>query len=142
MKLKFSWLLTLALALSCTGVMASAQDRDHDDKDRDHQVDRDHDRDHDRDKDRDRWETRNGWDYGRYEGDRRPMGWMEGQRTEARNCEMANGRHYDCYSYTYEGNPYYYYRDENGRMYVRRHHGDHDRDRDHDRDHDHDNDHH
>lgn len=139
MKLRHIWMLLLAFALGCTGVLASAQDRDHD-NDRDHDKDRGRvmDRDHDRDHDRDRWETRRGWDYGTWEGERRPMGWAEGQRTRSRNCAIVNGKHYDCYTYSYNGNPYYYYRDENGRLYVRHRHGDHDRDND--RDHDHDRD--
>jgi len=90
--------------------------------------DRDHDNDHDR------WENRNGWDYSTYNGEQRPMGWTDGKRTEWSNCEAGNGKHHECYTYSYQGTPYYYYRDDNGQLVVRRKHHDHDHDNDHGRD--------
>ncbi len=133
MKLRVLWMLLIAFALVCTmSIPLAAQDHDRDDANRHVDRDRDHDRDHDRD---DRWENRNGWEYRTYQGNEHPEGWNRGDRTEWRNCDDGrSGRQYDCYSYQYQGRPYYYYQDENGRTYVRRHHQDRDHDGDHDRD--------
>jgi hypothetical protein len=138
MKLRVLWTISLALALASTlAVSASAQDRNRDDQNRHTDQDRDHNR-----ANRDVWQNRAGWEYRTYEGDRRPEGWNQGAKSEWRNCDDGTSRHqYDCYSYQYQGQPYYYYRDENGRMSVRRQHRDTNQDRDdqhRDRDHDRD----
>lgn len=142
MKAKLLWTMLMAFVLMWTLALA-AQDRDDQNRDRDDQHRQmEQNRDYnsaDRD---DQWENRKGWEYRTYEGDRHPDGWMQGNRTDWRNCSDRDGdRQYNCYSYQYQGQPYYYYRDDNGRMIVRRHHRDHDRDdmnRDRDHDHDHD----
>jgi len=121
-----NWVMLLVVALAGTAAIpAHAQDRD----DRNQQIDRDHDRDHDRDRYRDRWENRDQWDYRTYDGDHRPQGWRAGEQTQWSNCQVTgDGRHYKCYSYDYQGTPYYYYRDENGNVYMRRQHRDSDKD--------------
>ena len=128
MKKTTFWSMVLGLALACTvAIPVHAQDRD---DDHEHHADQDRDRD----RDHDRWERRNEWDYRAYQGDGRPQGWREGERTEWNNC--GGGEHrYNCYAYSYQNRPYYYYRDENGNVIVRRQHRDDDRDDwdDHDR---------
>ena len=114
MKLRVLWTLLVAFAMTCTlAIAASAQDRDDQNRDQNHQMDQNHDYNH---ADHDKWENRNGWEYRTYDRDQHPDGWMEGKRAESRYCEGHNG----CYTYSYNGAPYYYYRDDNGHMVVRR----------------------
>ena len=114
MKMRMLWTILMSFALTCTlAISAGAQDRD----DHNQQVAQDHDRDQAA---RDQWEMRNGWEYRTYEKDQHPEGWSHGKRAEASYCEGHNG----CYRYEYQGQPYYYYRDENGRLIVRREHRD------------------
>ena len=132
MKLRILWTILMAFALAAPlAVSASAQNRDRDDQSRQVDQDRDHNR-----ADPEVWQNRNGWEYRTYEGDRRPEGWAQGSKSEWRNCDDGTSRHqYDCYSYQYQGQPYYYYRDDKGKMVVRRQHHDGDRDdQHHDRD--------
>ncbi len=70
-----------------------------------------------------RWEVRNGYEYrtyGRDEG--QPPGWSKGKKTGWGNCGMPPGqaKKYGCRSYVYNGRTHYYYRDEQGRIIVRR----------------------
>jgi len=122
MKLRVLWTVLMAFVLTLTlAIAAGAQDRD----DQNQHMDQNHDYNHDR-ADNGHWENRNGWEYRTYDHDQHPDGWMKGERANSRYCEGHNG----CYTYSYNGNPYYYYREENGRMVVRRkyeHENDHDR---------------
>jgi hypothetical protein len=80
------------------------------------------------DKDKhDDWESRNGYEYHTYDG-QRPPGWNKGKKTGWDNCGGPPGKKYDCRTYTYQGRPYYYYQGEDGHMYVRRPASDHDHD--------------
>ena len=116
MKLRLLSTLILAFTIACTlSISASAQDRD----DQNRHVDQDRDHNH-----AEQWQNRNNWDYRTYQGEQRPEGWAEGRRANNRYCEGHNG----CYSYNYQGVPHYYYRDENGRMIVRRKHREGDKD--------------
>jgi hypothetical protein len=106
--------LLSALALSGPAMMASAQD--HHDQD-DHQG----------------WQTKEGYEYRTYQGEH-PPGWSKGKKTGWDNCGMPPGqaKKYGCRTYTYQGQPYYYYQGEDGRMHVRRPAGHQDHDHDHD----------
>lgn len=81
----------------------------------------------------DQWESRDGYEYRTYQGDR-PEGWNHGKKTGWDNCGMPPGqaKKHGCYTYSYQGRPYYYYEGADGRMYVRRPSGHHDHDHDHD----------
>lgn len=76
----------------------------------------------DRDDD-DRWERRNGYEYRVY-GDRdgRPPGWSRGRKTGWGNCGLPPGqaKKYGCRSYVYRGRQHYWYRDDAGRIFIRR----------------------
>ena len=79
----------------------------------------------DRDEDRadHRWERRGDYEYRTY-GDREgmPPGGSKGKKTGWGNCGMPPGqaKKYGCQSYRYQGREYYYYRDDVGRIIVRR----------------------
>jgi len=76
----------------------------------------------DRDND-DRWENRGDYEYRAYsERDGVPPGWSKGKKTGWGNCGLPPGqaKKYGCESYRYQGRDYYYYRDETGRIIVRR----------------------
>ena len=63
-----------------------------------------------------------GYEYRTYGGDSRPPGWSRGKKTGWGDCGLPPGqaRKYGCHTYTYEGRPYYYYQDNEGRFIVRR----------------------
>ena len=87
--------------------------------------------------DDDRWERREGYEYRTYDRDARPPGWSKGKKTGWDNCGLPPGqakKSGGCRTYTYQGRPHYYYRDDQGRYVIRRQAGDPgDHDRDHDR---------
>jgi hypothetical protein len=69
------------------------------------------------------WQQHEGYEYRVYgEGDQRPPGWSKGQKTSWGNCGMPPGqaKKYGCRTYSYQGRPYYYYQDQDGRIVVRR----------------------
>ncbi len=71
----------------------------------------------------DGWERHDRYDlriFGAREG--LPPGWSEGNKTGWRDCGLPPGqaKKYGCRTYVYEGRRYYYYRDEVGRIVVRR----------------------
>jgi hypothetical protein len=69
------------------------------------------------------WEKRDGYEYRTYgDGDDRPPGWSRGKKTGWGNCGLPPGqaKKYGCRTYVYQGRPHYYYRDDNGRVIVRR----------------------
>ncbi len=119
MKTRFLWAMLMAFVMMFTlAIAASAQDRDDQNRDRDDQnravaQDRDHDRAE--------WQARKDYEYRTYDRDQRPEGWERGTVTQRTYCE----NHEPCYTYQYQGSPYYYYND-NGRMWVRRQHRDRD----------------
>ena len=114
----------MAFVLTCTlAIAASAQDRDDQNRDQNHQM-QNQDRDH---ADNGAWSNRAGYDYRTYERDQHPDGWQQGSRADAKNCEGHDG----CYTYQFQGEPYYWYRGDNGRMVVLRRHRE-DRDDHHD----------
>ncbi len=77
--------------------------------------------DHDRD-DHGRWETRSGWEYRTYDRGQTPPGWSKGKKTGWGNCNLPPGqaKKYGCNQYHYQGRDYYWYRDDVGRIIVRR----------------------
>lgn len=118
------WITILALAGALAwGMPAIAQDHGHG-----------HDKGHGNphgdkgkdkgDKDEDgRWETRGGYQYRTYgPNEGTPPGWSKGKKTGWGNCGMPPGqaKKYGCRSYVYNGRTHYYYRDEQGRILVRR----------------------
>src|SRR6516165_3261121 len=78
---------------------------------------------HSKDQDSQGWENRGGYEYRAYgNGDERPPGWSHGKKTGWGNCGLPPGqaKKYGCRTYTYQGRPYYYYEEPDGRMVVRR----------------------
>jgi hypothetical protein len=69
-----------------------------------------------------RWESRGNWEYRTYDGDRRPPGWNKGKKTGWGHCDLPPGqaKKYGCNTYSYGGRSYYWYRDDVGRIVVRR----------------------
>jgi hypothetical protein len=77
----------------------------------------------DRDDRDDRWERRGDYEYRTYgEHEGVPPGWSKGKKTGWGNCGLPPGqaKKYGCQSYRYGGRDYYYYRDDAGRIIVRR----------------------
>lgn len=69
------------------------------------------------------WERRGDYEYRAYgENDGTPPGWSKGKKTGWGNCGLPPGqaKKYGCQSYQYQGRNYYYYRDEVGKIVVRR----------------------
>ncbi len=112
------WIALFALAVALVWAAPLMADKD---KDKDRGRGRDHARAGD-DRDDDRWETRGGYEYRTYDRDRRPPGWSKGKKTGWGNCDLPPGqaKKYGCRSYRYNGRTHYYYRDEQGRIMVRR----------------------
>lgn len=74
-------------------------------------------------RDEDGWERHDRYDmraYDVHEG--RPPGWSEGKKTGWGDCGLPPGqaKKYGCRTYVHEGRRYYYYRDDIGRIIVRR----------------------
>ncbi len=74
--------------------------------------------------DDDRWERREGYEYRTYgEDEGGPPGWSKGKKTGWGNCGLPPGqakKYGTCRMYTYQGRPHYWYRDDRGRIIVRR----------------------
>ncbi|HYV75656.1 MAG TPA: hypothetical protein VFB24_15490 [Candidatus Binatia bacterium] len=77
---------------------------------------------HSSDRDDQGWQQRGGYEYHLYGSDDRPPGWSQGKKTGWGNCGLPPGqaKKYGCRTYTYQGRPYYYYEEPDGRMVVRR----------------------
>jgi hypothetical protein len=60
------------------------------------------------------WQRRGDYEYRTYGRDERPPGWGD--------CDLPPGqaKKYGCRTYDYQGRRHYYYRDEQGRIIVRR----------------------
>ncbi|GAC1673708.1 MAG: hypothetical protein NVS9B4_28080 [Candidatus Acidiferrum sp.] len=67
------------------------------------------------------WDRRDGYEYRTYGDDERPAGWSRGQKTGWGNCGLPPGqaKKYGCRTYMYQGQPHYYYQDEQGQIIVR-----------------------
>jgi hypothetical protein len=74
------------------------------------------------DNDDEGWQQRNGYGYRLYGSEDRPPGWSHGQKAGWGNCGLPPelAKKYDCRTYTYQGRPYYYFQESDGRMVVRR----------------------
>ncbi len=73
--------------------------------------------------DDDRWERRGDYEYRTYDrNEGQPPGWSKGKKTGWGNCDLPPGqaKKYGCRSYVYGGRTHYYYRDDQGRIIVRR----------------------
>jgi hypothetical protein len=69
------------------------------------------------------WERRDKFEYRTYaDADPRPPGWSRGKKTGWDNCGVPPGqaKKGECRTYRYQGKRYYYYRDDDGRMIIRR----------------------
>jgi hypothetical protein len=68
------------------------------------------------------WQRQDGYEYRMYGDDERPAGWSHGKKTGWGNCGLPPGqaKKYGCRMYVYQGRPYYYYQEDDGRMIVRR----------------------
>lgn len=81
-------------------------------------------RDKDRDEANDRgWERRDRFEYRVYQDrNTQPPGWSKGKKTGWGSCGVPPGqaKKGECWTYQHQGRRYYYYRDEQGRLVVRR----------------------
>jgi hypothetical protein len=124
MKQRFFWILMLGAALSTSalaqGNSGNAHGKGHG-KGNPHNAQGD-DRDRDQDRDGDGWEVRNGWEYRNYQPGQNPPGWSKGKKTGWGNCNLPPGqaKKYGCNQYRYQGRDYYWYKDDGGRIIVRR----------------------
>ncbi len=69
------------------------------------------------------WEQREGFEYRVYDArGSRPPGWSRGKKTGWGDCGVPPGqaKKGECRTYVYQGRHYFYYRDEDGRIVVRR----------------------
>jgi hypothetical protein len=69
------------------------------------------------------WENRGAYEYRVYGNpNERPPGWSHGKKTGWGNCGLPPGqaKKYGCQTYVYQGRPYYYYQNDQGRIIVRR----------------------
>src|SRR5215469_7263101 len=74
------------------------------------------------DNDDEGWQQRNRYEYRLYGSEDRPPGWSQGQKAGLGSCGLPPelAKNYDCRTYTYQGRPYYYFEEPDGRMVVRR----------------------
>ena len=111
-------LLAILAVVAALGLGAPTVRADHGDKGQKHKHGNKHFDDDDQG-----WDRRDGYEYRIY-GDRdgRPPGWSRGKKTGWRNCGLPPGqaKKYGCQTYVYQGRPYYYYQDDEGRVIVRR----------------------
>lgn len=118
--MKMRWLVVIALLTAFAVLTPSAMA----DKDKGKGKGKDNRAAKHQKHDDDRWERREGFEWRTY-GDRdsRPPGWSRGKKTGWGNCGLPPGqakKQGACRTYMYQGRPYYYYRDEAGRLIVRR----------------------
>jgi len=68
------------------------------------------------------WERRDGFEHRVFGANSQPPGWSHGKKTGWGNCGVPPGQAKKgaCRTYRYQGRRYYYYRDEQGRLVVRR----------------------
>ncbi len=119
MRTRWSAVITLfaALGLSTTTAIA-AQGKGHGKATGNPHANARDDRDDDG-----RWEHHDNYDmrtYGPNEGT--PPGWSKGKKTGWGNCGLPPGqaKKYGCRTYVYQNRRYYYYRDDVGRIVLRR----------------------
>jgi hypothetical protein len=109
-------MLALALAMCCPAVpLAHAQGNS------DHH--KQHGNPHANKAADDGWQQREGWEYRTYgPQDGHPPGWSHGKKTGWGNCGLPPGqaKKYGCYTYSYQGQSYYYYQEPEGQIVVRR----------------------
>jgi len=77
----------------------------------------------DNDNDQGRWERHGDYEYRTYDQrEGTPPGWNKGKKTGWGNCGLPPGqaKKYGCQRYRYQGRDYYYYRDEQNRIVLRR----------------------
>jgi hypothetical protein len=122
MKQHYFWILLLGAALSTSAVAQGNSGNAHGNghgKGNPHNAQRD---DYDHDRDDGRWDARNGWEYRTYGPGKTPPGWSKGKKTGWGNCNMPPGqaKKYGCNQYRYQGRDYYWYKDDGGRIIVRR----------------------
>ncbi len=108
------WITTFALAAALLCAVPATADKD---KDKDKGKGNPHAQ-----RDDGRWEKRGGYEYRTYEKGNQPPGWSKGKKTGWGNCDLPPGqaKKYGCRTYTHNGRTHYYYRDEQGRIIVRR----------------------
>ncbi len=106
------WITTLALAAALLCALPAMADKDKDKGKGNPHADRDDDR----------WERRGAYEYRTYEHGNQPPGWSKGKKTGWGDCDLPPGqaKKYGCRTYNYNGRKHYYYRDEQGRIIVRR----------------------
>ncbi|HZQ67076.1 MAG TPA: hypothetical protein VFA68_01045 [Terriglobales bacterium] len=106
-----TFILATALAFTTPALMA------------DHGNHKQHGNKHHAEDDDHGWERRDGYEYRAYgDHDDRPPGWSRGKKTGWGDCGLPPGqaKKYGCRKYIYEGRPHYYYKDDAGRIVIRR----------------------
>ena len=121
MKNAVCWMVVLGVLLFGSNALAQGNSQGHG-KGNPHNAHWDDDDQGDHDRDGGHWKARNGWEYQTYEGDRRPPGWGNGKKKGWGNCDLPPGqaKKYGCNTYSYGGREYHWYRDDVGRIVVRR----------------------
>jgi hypothetical protein len=111
------WLMAFTLVATLAVSGPAFADHDDDDHGHGHGKGNPHER-----HEEDRWERRGNYEYHVFEGDRRPPGWRRGKKTGWKNCGLPPGqaKKYGCQTYAYQGQTYYYYQDDAGRIVVQR----------------------
>jgi len=121
MRQKLLWTVVIGLALSASVLAKNAQGNSQGKgKGNPHaQAMRE---DHDQGRDHDGWERHDKWEYHTYRGDERPPGWSKGRKTGWGNCNLPPGqaKKYGCNTYRYQGRDYYWYKNSDGHIVVRR----------------------
>ncbi len=120
MKCKVFWSIVLGLALTATAAARNPQGNSHGKGKGNPHSQAAHD--NDRDDDRANWERRGDYEYRTYRGDDRPPGWSHGKKTGWGNCNLPPGqaKKYGCNRYRYQGRDYYWYKNDDGHIVVRR----------------------
>jgi hypothetical protein len=117
-------LLAILALVASLGLGTPALMADHGDKGEKHKHGNKHFDDDQGENDNDQgWERRDGYEYRAYgDRDESPPGWSRGKKTGWGNCGLPPGEanKYGCWTYMYQGRPYYYYQDEGGQVIVRR----------------------
>ena len=129
MKQRYFWALILGVALAGSAAAQGNSGKGNGNgnghgKGNPHNAQRDDD-DNDRgdhDRDERNWQSRNGWEYRTYDRGQTPPGWSKGKKTGWGNCNLPPGqaKKYGCNQYRYQGRDYYWYKDDGGRIVIRR----------------------
>lgn len=114
MRTRWMWVMAFFIVMGLAAPLASAEPRNDKGKGKAHAARYD--------RDDDRWERHDRYEVRIFGRDERPPGWSRGRKTGWGDCGMPPGqaKKYGCRSYVHNGRRYYWYRDDVGRIIVRR----------------------